>query len=232
MDIRKKQKAIIDALEDVKGKEIVAFDVSHLTPEFDRVVIATGDSTRQVKSLARSVHDRMREMGERVHGMEGEQEGEWVLVDTGDVVVHVMHPAIRKYYNLEELWGHKPIADHVEPAGPTRKRTGAKKAAAKTGVASAASKAARKTPSKAAPARAATGTAGAAARKRPAREGAAGAYAASAAPARKTPARTAAPGTATRTSPARKSPARKTAPRKTAPRKTAPRKSASSRGAA
>ena len=224
MDIRQKQKAIIDALEDVKGKDIVAFEVSQLTSEFDRVVIATGDSTRQVKSLARSVHDRMREMGERVHGMEGEQEGEWVLVDTGDIVVHVMHPAIRQYYNLEELWGHKPIADHVEPA---RKRTGAKKAATKTGAASPAAKAAAKAPRKSAATKVGT-----AARKRPAREGAAGAYAAGAVPARKTAARKSAAGTAVRKSPARKAASGAAPARKTAARKSAPRKAPTSRSGA
>lgn len=105
MDIRKKQKAVIEALEDVKGRDIEAFDVKHLTSEFDRVIIATGESVRQVKALARSVHDKMRGLGERVAGVEGEQEGEWVLVDLGDIIVHVMHPTMRQYYNLEELWG-------------------------------------------------------------------------------------------------------------------------------
>jgi len=105
LDIRKKQKAVIEALEDVKGRDIEAFNVTHLTSEFDRVVIASGESARQVKALARSVQDRMRELGERVAGVEGEQQGDWVLVDLGDVIVHVMHPTVREYYNLEELWG-------------------------------------------------------------------------------------------------------------------------------
>jgi ribosome-associated protein len=105
LDIRKKQKAVVEALEDVKGRDIEAFNVTHLTREFDRVVIATGESARQVKSLARNVQDRMRELGERITGVEGEQEGEWVLVDLGDIIVHVMRPPAREYYNLEELWG-------------------------------------------------------------------------------------------------------------------------------
>ena len=96
---------MVEALEDVKARDIEAFNVTHLTKEFDRVVIATGESARQVKALARSVQERMRELGEPVSGVEGEQGGEWVLVDLGDVVVHVMHPAARQYYNLEELWG-------------------------------------------------------------------------------------------------------------------------------
>ena len=105
LDIRKKQKAVVEALEDVKGRDIEVFNVTHLTSEFDRVIIATGESARQVKALARSVQDRMREMGERITGVEGEQQGDWVLVDLGDIIVHVMHPAVREYYNLEELWG-------------------------------------------------------------------------------------------------------------------------------
>ena len=133
MDIRKKQKVVIDALEDVKAKDIEAFDVKHITPEFDRVIIATGDSTRQVKSLARSVHDRMRSLGERVYGLEGEGEGEWVLVDLGDIIVHVMHPAIRAYYNLEELWGQPKVVGKPTPAtGPARTSAGRQTAARKS----------------------------------------------------------------------------------------------------
>jgi ribosome-associated protein len=173
LDIRKKQQAIIDALEDVKGKDIVAYDVRHLTAEFDRVIIATGDSNRQVKSLARSVHDRLRELGERVHGMEGEQQGEWVLVDAGDILVHVMHPTIRQYYNLEELWGQKPVVEAplgAAVSAPKKKaaKTAAKKAPAKKAPA-------RKSPAKKAPARKS------AASKSPARKSAA-----RKAPARKT----------------------------------------------
>lgn len=105
MDIRKKAKAVVTALEDIKGRDISVFDVTHLTSLFDRVVIATGESARQVKSLGRNVELRMAEIGQKAQSVEGAQEGEWVLVDLGDIVVHVMHPAVRQYYNLEELWG-------------------------------------------------------------------------------------------------------------------------------
>lgn len=116
MDIRKKQRAVVDALEDVKGRDIVVFNVAKLSPFFERVVIASGDSSRQVKALADHVEDRMRALGERVHGVEGQAGGEWVLVDLGDIVVHTMHPTVRSHYNLEELWGGKP----VKLAGPRR----------------------------------------------------------------------------------------------------------------
>ena len=104
MDIRRKQKAVVDALEDIKAADIAVFNVSHLSSLFDRVIIASADSARQTKALARSVQDKMAEIGERVVGIEGEDTGEWVLVDTGDVIVHIMQPAIRVHYNLEELW--------------------------------------------------------------------------------------------------------------------------------
>jgi ribosome-associated protein len=104
MDIRKLQKAVITALEDIKAVDIQVYDVKHLPSLFDRVVIATANSARQAKSLARSVHDKARELGVRVYGLEGDDAGEWVLVDLGDIVVHIMLPAVRVHYNLEELW--------------------------------------------------------------------------------------------------------------------------------
>ncbi len=104
MDIRKLQKIAVAALEDVKAKDIEVINTSKLSALFDRVIIATGDSNRHVKSLARSVHDKAREADVQVIGIEGEETGEWVLVDLGDIVVHVMQPAVRAYYNLEELW--------------------------------------------------------------------------------------------------------------------------------
>jgi ribosome-associated protein len=85
------------------------FNVAKLSPFFERVVIASGDSSRQVKALADHVEDRLRALGERVYGVEGHAGGEWVLVDLGDIVVHVMHPTVRSHYNLEELWGGKPV---------------------------------------------------------------------------------------------------------------------------
>ncbi len=109
MDIRKKQRAVVDALEDVKGRDILVFNVASLSPFFERVVIASGDSSRQLKALADSVRDKLSALGARVHGVEGEAGGEWVLVDLGDIVVHVMHPAVRSHYNLEEIWGGKPV---------------------------------------------------------------------------------------------------------------------------
>ena len=109
MDIRKKQRAVVEALEDVKGRDIQVCNVAQLSPFFERVVIASGDSSRQVKALADSVRDKLEAMGARVRGVEGEANGEWVLVDLGDIVVHAMHPAVRSYYNLEELWGGKPV---------------------------------------------------------------------------------------------------------------------------
>ncbi|MDP2826904.1 MAG: ribosome silencing factor [Sulfuritalea sp.] len=104
MDIRKLQKIAVDALEDVKAKELEVLNTSKLSALFDRVIIATGDSNRHVRALARNVHDKVKEAGGEVIGIEGEETGEWVLVDLGDIVVHVMQPAVRVYYNLEELW--------------------------------------------------------------------------------------------------------------------------------
>jgi ribosome-associated protein len=109
MDIRRKQRAVVEALEEVKGRDIVVFNVGRLSAFFERVVIASGDSGRQVNALADSVQDSMRALGARVHGVEGQAGGEWVLVDLGDIVVHVMHPAVRSHYNLEEIWGGKPV---------------------------------------------------------------------------------------------------------------------------
>lgn len=111
MDIRRKQKAIVEALEDIKAKDIAVYNVTHLTSLFDRVIIASADSARQIKALSRSVQDKLSELGERVFGVEGEEVGEWVLVDAGDVIIHIMQPAIRAHYNLEELWDQpKPRA--------------------------------------------------------------------------------------------------------------------------
>ena len=104
MRIATLRNAVIEALEDKKAKDIVALDVRKLTSLFDYVVIASGDSTRQTKALARNVQDKLKELGAHVYGIEGEQSGEWVLVDLGDIVVHVMQPTVRQYYNLEELW--------------------------------------------------------------------------------------------------------------------------------
>ena len=117
MDIRKLQKIAVAALEDVKAKDIEVLNTSKLSALFDRIIIATGDSNRHVKSLARNVHDKVKEAGGQVIGMEGEETGEWVLVDLGDIVVHVMQPVVRAYYNLEELWKVVPKRPRKKAAG-------------------------------------------------------------------------------------------------------------------
>lgn len=108
MDIRKLQRITVNALEDIKGKDIEVINTSKLSDMFARIIIATGDSNRQTRALARSVHDKVKEAGGEVLGMEGEDTGDWVLVDLGDIVVHVMLPAVRKHYDLESLWQTKP----------------------------------------------------------------------------------------------------------------------------
>ncbi len=107
----------VQALEDVKGKDITVMDVHNLTSLFETMIIATGDSNRQVKALADNVRDKIKEAGGEILGMEGEKGAEWVLVDAGDLVVHVMHPTVRQYYNLEELWG-AAAARRSNEAGP------------------------------------------------------------------------------------------------------------------
>ncbi|AOJ69523.1 MULTISPECIES: ribosome silencing factor [Burkholderia] len=109
MDIRKLQRVIVDALEDVKAQDIKVFNTSHLTELFDRVIVASGTSNRQTKALASNVRDKVKEAGGDVVSSEGEDTGEWVLVDCGDAVVHILQPALRQYYNLEEIWGDKPV---------------------------------------------------------------------------------------------------------------------------
>lgn len=108
MDLRKLQKIVVTALEDIKGRDIEVINTTRLTSLFDRMVIATGDSNRQVKALARNVQEKVREAGGDVISAEGEEAGEWVLVDLGDIVVHVMQASTRQYYNLEELWQATP----------------------------------------------------------------------------------------------------------------------------
>ena len=109
MDIKKLQTLVVDALEDVKGQDIAVFDTVHLTSLFDRIAIVSGTSNRQTKALAASVRDKVKEAGGEIVGMEGEDTGEWVLVDLGDMIVHIMQAPIRAYYRLEEIWGDKPV---------------------------------------------------------------------------------------------------------------------------
>jgi ribosome-associated protein len=122
MDLRKKQSTVVDALEDVKGHDIVVFNTARMPTMFERVVIASGDSNRQVKALADRVRERIEQAGGRVYGVEGEAGGEWVLVDLGDVVVHIMHPAVRSFYNLEEVWGVKAVKLKKKPKPPAKKK--------------------------------------------------------------------------------------------------------------
>jgi ribosome-associated protein len=109
MDIRKLQRAIVDGLEDVKAHDIRVFNTEHLSPLFERVIVASGNSNRQTKALAASVRDSVKSRDMQVLRTEGEDNGEWIIVDCGAAVVHVMQPAIRQYYNLEELWGDKSV---------------------------------------------------------------------------------------------------------------------------
>jgi len=144
MDIRKLQRAIVDGLEDVKAQNIVVFNTEHLSPLFERVIIASGTSNRQTKALASSVRVTVKERDMEVLRCEGEENGEWIIVDCGAAVVHVMQPAIRDYYHLEEIWGGKPVnmkmADAetklVKASGdeeaPAKKKAAAKKTASKT----------------------------------------------------------------------------------------------------
>lgn len=110
MDIRTLQTTIIDALEDMKAQDILVFDTQHLTSLFDRIIIASGSSNRHTRSLAMSVRDQVRSADGQVLSIEGLESGEWVLVDCGDAVVHIMQPMIREYYKLEQMWGDKPVA--------------------------------------------------------------------------------------------------------------------------
>ena len=122
MTIPKLLKTTLDALDDIKGRDVTVLDVRKLTTLFDRMVIVSADSTRQAKALANNVQEKVKAQGAKVYGVEGEQNGEWILVDLGSVVVHIMQPAIRQHYNLEELWT-PPRATRrrvVAPAEATR----------------------------------------------------------------------------------------------------------------
>jgi ribosome-associated protein len=123
MDIRRLQRLVVDALEDVKAQDIRVFNTTGLTELFDRVVIASGTSNRQARALASSVVEKVKAAGGQVVSVEGTEAGEWVLVDLGDVVVHVMQPAAREYYSLEEIWGGKPV--RMKLAAPRRGRAAA-----------------------------------------------------------------------------------------------------------
>ncbi len=110
LNTEEKTRAVIAALEDVKAQNITVIDTSKLSPMFERMVIASANSTRQTKALADNVVVKLKELGERIYGREGEESGEWILVDLGEVLVHIMQPAVRDYYNLEELWNKAQAA--------------------------------------------------------------------------------------------------------------------------
>lgn len=149
-DVTKLQRAIVDGLEDVKAQDIQVFNTEHLSPLFERVVVATGSSNRQTKALAAGVRDAVRKAGFPKPRSEGEDNGEWIIVDCGQAVVHVMQPAIRQYYRLEEIWGEKPVRLKLGAAKPRKimasegddeapaRKPAAKKAAAKPATKSAA----------------------------------------------------------------------------------------------
>lgn len=228
--IQKLQRAIVDGLEDVKAQNIQVFNTAHMSPLFERVVIASGTSNRQTKALAASVRDAVREAGFPKPRSEGEENGEWIIVDCGSAVVHIMQPAIRQYYTLEDIWGEKPVrlrmgapaakAAAEKKVSRTAARTAAKKEAAAaaaeeagvaeegvTSAAEAAAKPVRKTAAKApAAAKAPVGEAKATSRAKPAatRTAASKTTAAKPAAARK-------PAAASEAAPARKPAVRKTA---------------------
>ena len=120
-DIQKLQRAIVDALENVKAQDVKVFDTEHLSSLFERVIIASGASNRQTRALAASVRDGVRDAGFVKPRMEGETNGEWIIVDCGQAVVHIMQPNFRQYYNLEELWGDKPVRLKFGAAKPVVK---------------------------------------------------------------------------------------------------------------
>jgi len=104
MRLDKLVKATVAALEDIKGRDIVVLDVRKMTSLFDKIIIASADSTRQASALSRNVQEKLKAQGAKIYGIEGEQTGECILVDVGPVIVHIMQPAVRQHYNLEELW--------------------------------------------------------------------------------------------------------------------------------
>ncbi len=127
-DVQKLQRAIVDGLEDVKAQDIQVFDTEHVTALFERVIIASGTSNRQTKALAASVRDSVRQAGFANPRVEGEDNGEWIIVDCGAAVAHIMQPVIRQYYHLEELWGDKPVKLKLGAAAPAARKAAAAEA--------------------------------------------------------------------------------------------------------
>lgn len=231
--IQKLQRAIVDGLEDVKAQNIQVFNTAHMSPLFERVVIASGTSNRQTKALAASVRDAVRDAGFNKPRMEGEENGEWIIVDCGSAVVHIMQPAIRQYYTLEDIWGEKPVrlrmgapaakAAAEKKVSRTAARTAAKKEAAAaaaeeagvaeegvTPAADAAAKPARKTTAKA-PAAAAKAPAGEATAKATSRAKPAATRTAASKTTAAKPAAARKPAAASEAAPVRKPAVRKTA---------------------
>ena len=224
-DVTKLQRAIVDGLEDVKAQDIQVFNTEHLSPLFERVIVASGTSNRQTKALAASVRDAVKEAGFSKPRIEGEDNGEWIIVDCGAAVAHIMQPAIRQYYRLEELWGEIPVRlklGAAKPASSAATELAEKKPAQKAAKSDA--KSAAKSGTSARPA-AKKSAAPAKSAARPAAKSAARPAPAAAKPAAKAPSRApaksgaaakAAPGkTAAKTSPAAKKPAATKAPIKT-----------------
>ncbi|MFO1293497.1 MAG: ribosome silencing factor [Rubrivivax sp.] len=228
MDIRKLQRAIVDGLEDVKAQDIVVYNTERLSPLFERVVIASGTSNRQTKALASSVRETVKKRGLRVLSTEGEANGEWIIVDCGAAVAHIMQPAIREYYHLEEIWGGKPVTmktaaaaarlpKAAEPAPSKSVRTTT--AALPVAKAAARRAGAGRAPAQGVPAKATSAKATSARRAPAERAPAENARATKAAP------RRAATGPApAKARVAKKAAARKPEPRKPEPRKPEPRK--------
>ena len=133
-DVTKLQRAIVDGLEDVKAHDIQVFNTEAQTSLFERVIVASGTSNRQTKALATSVREAVKNAGFPVPRMEGEENGEWIIVDCGTAVAHIMQPAIRQYYRLEEIWGENPVRMKIGAAKPKPAEMAAKKRAAKLAV--------------------------------------------------------------------------------------------------
>ena len=146
-DTQKLQRAIVDGLEDVKAQDIQVFDTEHLSALFERVVVASGASNRQTKALAASVRDAVRDAGFPKPRIEGEANGEWIIVDCAQAVVHIMQPIVRQYYHLEDLWGDKPVRmkfGAAKPVAPVKVAAKVPAKAARKSVAKPAAKAATK----------------------------------------------------------------------------------------
>ena len=172
-NVQKLQRVIVDALEDVKAQNIVVYDTEHLSSLFERVIVASGTSNRQTKALSASVRDKVRDAGFPKPRIEGEDNGEWIIVDCGQAVAHIMQPAIRQYYNLEEIWGEKPVrlkhgADKV--ATPAAVKSSSKSTAKKTSAKASEAKPVAKPVAKSAAKPAAKKTAQPAAKKAPAKK--------------------------------------------------------------